>query len=162
MCSGVLPRRPALASAQLTGFFGALDGALRCRAAVLRAARGLGRLAGNEAVLSAADALLLLHKWSLVARDSELQGALRAAAEELRARDLLSACGRPARPHPPPLPAPQQPCPPLGSGGGVETRVPWSPRGDTGRWAPPGSPCYSHSAPISPGQALAVPGQCGL
>ncbi|CAK6442115.1 unnamed protein product [Pipistrellus nathusii] len=81
--------RPALAPAQLTGFFGALDGALRCRAAVLRAARGLGRLAGNQAVLSASDALLLLHKWSLIARDSELQGALRAAAEELRARDLL-------------------------------------------------------------------------
>ncbi|XP_054569412.1 nucleolar pre-ribosomal-associated protein 1 [Eptesicus fuscus] len=81
--------RPSLASAQLTSFFGALDAVLRCRASVLRAFRAAGRLTVNETVLSTADALLLLHKWSLIARDGELQGALRAAAEKLRARDLL-------------------------------------------------------------------------
>ncbi|XP_059542298.1 nucleolar pre-ribosomal-associated protein 1 isoform X1 [Myotis daubentonii] len=81
--------RPALASAQLTGFFGALDSVLRYRASVLRAFQDLGRFTVNETVLSTADALLLLHKWSLIERDGELQGALRAAAERLRARDLL-------------------------------------------------------------------------
>lgn len=66
---------------------------LRYRASVLRAFQDRGRLTVNETALSTADALLLLHKWSLIARDSELQGALRAAAEKLQARDLLSACG---------------------------------------------------------------------
>lgn len=108
------PRRPALASAQLTRFFGALASVLRYRASLLQTLQDLGRFTVNEAVLSTADALLLLHKWSLIERDSELQGALQATAERLCARDLLSACGRAvSSPTPTPLTHPAAPSPPL-------------------------------------------------
>ena len=110
LCSGVLalrprcpspgllsphlsPNRPGLAPTQLASFFGALDSVLRYRATVMQAFKDMGRLTVNESVLSTKDALVLLHKWSLLERDVMLQEALRAAAEKLHNRELLSACG---------------------------------------------------------------------
>ncbi|XP_016063699.1 PREDICTED: nucleolar pre-ribosomal-associated protein 1-like [Miniopterus natalensis] len=81
--------RPTLASAPLTDFFGALESVLRYRATVLQAFRDMARFTVNETVLSTRDALVLLHKWSLIERDAELQEALRAAAEKLHVRELL-------------------------------------------------------------------------
>ncbi|XP_028348869.1 nucleolar pre-ribosomal-associated protein 1 [Physeter macrocephalus] len=81
--------RPALASTQLTSFFGALDSVLRYRATVLQAFRDMNRFTVNETVLSTRDALVLLHQWSLVERDVRLQEDLRAAAERCQVRELL-------------------------------------------------------------------------
>ncbi|XP_068831564.1 nucleolar pre-ribosomal-associated protein 1 [Capricornis sumatraensis] len=81
--------RPTLASAQLTGFFGALDSVLRYRATVLQAFKAMNRLTVNAAVLSTRDVLVLLHKWSLLERDVRLQEDLRAAAEKCQVRELL-------------------------------------------------------------------------
>lgn len=86
------PRRPTLASAQLTGFFGALDSVLRYRATVLQAFKDMNRLTVNATVLSTRDVLVLLHKWSLLERDVRLQEDLRAAAEKCQVRELLSEC----------------------------------------------------------------------
>ncbi|XP_012587730.1 PREDICTED: nucleolar pre-ribosomal-associated protein 1 isoform X2 [Condylura cristata] len=81
--------RPALAPAQLTSFFGALDAALRYRATVLRAFKDMNRFTVNETVLSTKDVLVLLHKWSLLARDVRLQEDLRAAVEKHPVKELL-------------------------------------------------------------------------
>uniref|UniRef100_A0A8C3VSQ9 URB1 ribosome biosis homolog n=1 Tax=Catagonus wagneri TaxID=51154 RepID=A0A8C3VSQ9_9CETA len=81
--------RPALASAQLADFFGALDSVLRYRAAVLQAFRAMNRFTVNETALSARDVLVLLHKWSLLEKDVRLQEDLRAAAEKHQVRELL-------------------------------------------------------------------------
>ncbi|XP_055273360.1 nucleolar pre-ribosomal-associated protein 1 [Moschus berezovskii] len=81
--------RPTLASAQLTGFFGALDSVLRYRATVLQTFKAMNRLTVNATVLSTRDVLVLLHKWSLVERDVRLQEDLRAAAEKCQVRELL-------------------------------------------------------------------------
>ncbi|XFF96411.1 hypothetical protein AB1E19_000036 [Capra hircus] len=81
--------RPTLASAQLTGFFGALDSVLRYRATVLQAFKDMNRLTVNATVLSTRDVLVLLHKWSLLERDVRLQEDLRAAAEKCQVRELL-------------------------------------------------------------------------
>ncbi|XP_053513946.1 nucleolar pre-ribosomal-associated protein 1 isoform X2 [Artibeus jamaicensis] len=81
--------RPGLAPTQLASFFRALDSVLRYRATVMQAFKDMGRFTVNEAVLSTKDALVLLHKWSLLGRDVALQEALRAAAEKSHARELL-------------------------------------------------------------------------
>ncbi|KAI4590180.1 hypothetical protein MJG53_001229 [Ovis ammon polii x Ovis aries] len=81
--------RPTLASAQLTGFFGALNSVLRYRATVLQAFKDMNRLTVNATVLSTRDVLVLLHKWSLLERDVRLQEDLRAAAEKCQVRELL-------------------------------------------------------------------------
>ena len=86
------PHRPTLASAQLTGFFGALDSVLRYRATVLQAFKDMNRLTMNATVLSTRDVLVLLHKWSLIERDVRLQEDLRAATEKCQVRELLSEC----------------------------------------------------------------------
>ncbi|XP_028359707.1 nucleolar pre-ribosomal-associated protein 1 [Phyllostomus discolor] len=81
--------RPGLAPTPLASFFGALDSVLRYRATVVRAFRDLGRLTVNETALSTRDALLLLHKWSLLGGDAALQEALGATAEKFQLRELL-------------------------------------------------------------------------
>nr|XP_019585736.1 PREDICTED: nucleolar pre-ribosomal-associated protein 1 [Rhinolophus sinicus] len=81
--------RPSLASTQLTSFFGALDSVLRYRATVLQAFRDMDRFTVNETVLSTRDVLLLLHKWSLIERDVQLQEDLRAAVEKHPVKELL-------------------------------------------------------------------------
>lgn len=84
-----------MASTQLTSFFGALDSVLRYRATVLQAFRDMDRFTVNETVLSTRDVLLLLHKWSLIERDVQLQEDLRAAVEKHPVKELLSECQEP-------------------------------------------------------------------
>uniref|UniRef100_A0A8C4LJS7 URB1 ribosome biogenesis homolog n=1 Tax=Equus asinus asinus TaxID=83772 RepID=A0A8C4LJS7_EQUAS len=81
--------RPALASAQLTSFFEALGSVLRYRATVLQAFKDMNRFTVNETVLSTRDVLILMHKWSLIERDVQLQEALRAAVEKYQVKELL-------------------------------------------------------------------------
>uniref|UniRef100_A0A8C4PJU8 URB1 ribosome biogenesis homolog n=1 Tax=Equus asinus asinus TaxID=83772 RepID=A0A8C4PJU8_EQUAS len=83
------PHRPALASAQLTSFFEALGSVLRYRATVLQAFKDMNRFTVNETVLSTRDVLILMHKWSLIERDVQLQEALRAAVEKYQVKELL-------------------------------------------------------------------------
>lgn len=78
-----------MASTQLTSFFGALDSVLRYRATVLQAFRDMDRFTVNATVLSTRDVLLLLHKWSLIERDVQLQEDLRAAVEKHPVKELL-------------------------------------------------------------------------
>lgn len=89
------PHRPALASAQLTSFFEALGSVLRYRATVLQAFKDMNRFTVNETVLSTRDVLILMHKWSLIERDVQLQEALRAAVEKYQVKELLSECQDP-------------------------------------------------------------------
>ncbi|XP_058378996.1 nucleolar pre-ribosomal-associated protein 1 isoform X2 [Diceros bicornis minor] len=81
--------RPALASAQLTSFFEALGSVLRYRATVMQAFKAMRRFTVNEAVLSTKDVLMLLHKWSLIERDVQLQEDLRATVEKYQVKELL-------------------------------------------------------------------------
>ncbi|KAK2490694.1 hypothetical protein MC885_003320 [Smutsia gigantea] len=81
--------RPALPSAQLTSFFGALDSVLKYRATVTQAFRDMDRFTVNETVLSTKDVLILLHKWSLIERDLKLQEDLRTAIEKYQVKELL-------------------------------------------------------------------------
>ncbi|KAM5278399.1 nucleolar pre-ribosomal-associated protein 1 [Hipposideros larvatus] len=81
--------RPSLASTQLTSFFGALDSVLRYRATVLQAFKDMDRFTVNVTVLSTRDVLILLHKWSLIERDVQLQEDLRAAVEKHQVKELL-------------------------------------------------------------------------
>jgi len=82
------PNRPTLASAQLTGFFEALDSVLKYRATVMQAFKDMNRFTVNETVLSTNDVLILLHKWSLLERDAKLQEDLRAAIERYQVKEL--------------------------------------------------------------------------
>lgn len=86
--------RPALAPSQLAGFLGTLESVLRYRATVLQTFHALGRFTVNEAALSAGDALLLLHRWALMCRDTVLQEALKATVERLVPGRLLSECAQ--------------------------------------------------------------------
>ncbi|XP_012926742.1 nucleolar pre-ribosomal-associated protein 1 isoform X2 [Heterocephalus glaber] len=90
--------RPTLASAQLSSFFEMLDSVLRYRATVLQAFKGMGRCTVNETMLSTRDALLLLHKWSLIERDMKLQEDVRATVESCRIRDLMKMLKEKHRP----------------------------------------------------------------
>lgn len=92
------PHRPALPSAQLASFFGALDSVLKYRATVTQAFRDMDRFTVNETVLSTKDVLILLHKWSLIGRDTALQEDLRAAIEKYQVKELLSECRDPGSP----------------------------------------------------------------
>ncbi|XP_036870691.2 nucleolar pre-ribosomal-associated protein 1-like isoform X1 [Manis javanica] len=83
------PHRPALPSAQLASFFGALDSVLKYRATITQAFRDMDRFTVNETVLSTKDVLILLHKWSLIGRDTALQEDLRAAIEKYQVKELL-------------------------------------------------------------------------
>ncbi|XP_073087525.1 nucleolar pre-ribosomal-associated protein 1-like isoform X2 [Manis javanica] len=85
------PHRPALPSAQLASFFGALDSVLKYRATITQAFRDMDRFTVNETVLSTKDVLILLHKWSLIGRDTALQEDLRAAIEKYQVKELLTA-----------------------------------------------------------------------
>lgn len=70
---------------------------LRYRATVLQAFKDMGRFTVNEMVLSSKDVLVLLHKWSLIERNTKLQEDLRAAIEKHQVRDLMSECQHPQR-----------------------------------------------------------------
>ncbi|KAM9201246.1 LOW QUALITY PROTEIN: nucleolar pre-ribosomal-associated protein 1 [Dugong dugon] len=81
--------RPTLDPAQLTSFFSALDSVLRYRATIMMAFKEKDRFIVNERVLSTKDVLVLLHKWSLIERDTKLQEDLKTAAEKHQVRELM-------------------------------------------------------------------------
>uniref|UniRef100_A0A8C5TWG7 URB1 ribosome biogenesis homolog n=1 Tax=Malurus cyaneus samueli TaxID=2593467 RepID=A0A8C5TWG7_9PASS len=66
-----------------------LSSVLRYRAVVVQAFRELGRCTLNASVLSSRDVLLLLHKWSFVSRDLQLQQDLQALAHKFQNKELL-------------------------------------------------------------------------
>ncbi|XP_049713737.1 nucleolar pre-ribosomal-associated protein 1 isoform X2 [Elephas maximus indicus] len=80
--------RPTLDPAQVTSFFSALDSVLRYRATVMRAFKEMNRFTVNERMLATKDVLILLHKWSLIGRDTKLQEDLKTVAEKHQVREL--------------------------------------------------------------------------
>ncbi|XP_057620444.1 nucleolar pre-ribosomal-associated protein 1 isoform X3 [Chionomys nivalis] len=78
-----------LASAQLINFFWTLESVLSYRATILKTFKDLGQLTVNKVTLSTKDVLVLLHKWSLIERDTKLQGALKVVIEQHQVKDLM-------------------------------------------------------------------------
>nr|XP_038944354.1 nucleolar pre-ribosomal-associated protein 1 isoform X1 [Rattus norvegicus] len=81
--------RPTLASTQLMDFFWTLESVLSYRATVIKIFKDMGRFTVNQVTLSTKDVLVLLHKWSLIERDTKLQGELKAIIEQHQAKDLM-------------------------------------------------------------------------
>ncbi|XP_068038864.1 nucleolar pre-ribosomal-associated protein 1 isoform X1 [Anomalospiza imberbis] len=75
--------------AKLSEFFSTLSSVLEYRAVVVEAFREMRRFTVNDSVLSSRELLLLLHKWSLVSKDLQLQEDLQALAQKYRNKDLL-------------------------------------------------------------------------
>lgn len=63
---------------------------LSYRATILKTFKEMGRFTVNKETLSTKDVLVLLHKWSLIERDTTLQGALKAVIEQHQVKDLMS------------------------------------------------------------------------
>ncbi|XP_038622182.1 nucleolar pre-ribosomal-associated protein 1 [Tachyglossus aculeatus] len=83
--------RPGLDGSALTLYLSTLRSVLRHRDAALAAFRALGRFTVSERALSTGDVLWLLHHWSVVDKDGQLQDGLRATAEKYRLTELLRA-----------------------------------------------------------------------
>ncbi|XP_042314593.1 LOW QUALITY PROTEIN: nucleolar pre-ribosomal-associated protein 1 [Sceloporus undulatus] len=73
----------------LIQFFSTLSSVLEYRILVIEAFREMGRFTVNEHVLSNKDVLLLLHKWSIISKDVELQNDLQIIAQQYQTKDLL-------------------------------------------------------------------------
>ncbi|KAM5180794.1 nucleolar pre-ribosomal-associated protein 1 [Mantella aurantiaca] len=67
-----------------------LSSVLRYRTRLLEAFKEMGRFAVNEQVFSSKNALLLLHKWSTIERDLDLQERLGSLAKECKVKELIS------------------------------------------------------------------------
>lgn len=78
--------------AKLAEFLSTLTSVLEYRAVVVEAFREMRRFTVNDSVLSARELLLLLHKWSLVSKDLQLQEDLQALAQKCQNKELLSKC----------------------------------------------------------------------
>ncbi|RMB93189.1 hypothetical protein DUI87_30311 [Hirundo rustica rustica] len=74
--------------AKLAEFFSPLSSVLEYRAVVAEAFREMRRFTVNDSVLSSRE-LLLLHKWSLICRDLQLQEDLQALAQKYQNKELL-------------------------------------------------------------------------
>ncbi|NXF01342.1 NPA1P protein, partial [Smithornis capensis] len=81
--------RTNIGLAKLTELFSTLSSVLEYRALVVGAFREMGRFTVNDGVLSSREVLLLLHKWSLVDRDLQLQEDLQALAQKYQVKELL-------------------------------------------------------------------------
>uniref|UniRef100_A0A8C3TVC2 URB1 ribosome biogenesis homolog n=1 Tax=Catharus ustulatus TaxID=91951 RepID=A0A8C3TVC2_CATUS len=75
--------------ARLTEFLSTLRSVLEYRAVVVEAFREMRRFTANDSVLSSRELLLLLHKWSLVSKDLQLQEELQALALKCQNTELL-------------------------------------------------------------------------
>ncbi|NXP51775.1 NPA1P protein, partial [Heliornis fulica] len=73
----------------LTQFFSTLDSVLKYRAAVVEAFKEMSRFTVNDSVLSNKDILLLLHKWSVIRKDLQLQEEVQTLAQKHQVRELL-------------------------------------------------------------------------
>ncbi|NXK90800.1 NPA1P protein, partial [Formicarius rufipectus] len=74
---------------KLTQFFSTLRSVLEYRAVLLEAFRKMRRPTVNDGVLSSREVLLLLHLWSLIHRDLQLQEDLQALAQKHQIKELL-------------------------------------------------------------------------
>ncbi|XP_062982759.1 nucleolar pre-ribosomal-associated protein 1 [Elgaria multicarinata webbii] len=75
--------------AKLIQFFSTLSSALEYRVVVIEAFREMNRFTVNEHVLSNKDVLLLLHIWSRIEKDEELQDNLQTVAQQYKIKELL-------------------------------------------------------------------------
>ncbi|NWR70263.1 NPA1P protein, partial [Centropus unirufus] len=81
--------RTNLGLAKLIQFFSMLSSVLEYRAVVLEAFKGMSRFTVNDSVLSNKEILLLLHKWSVIDKDLQLQEDVQALAQKYQIKDLL-------------------------------------------------------------------------
>ncbi|XP_066036371.1 nucleolar pre-ribosomal-associated protein 1 [Chamaea fasciata] len=75
--------------ARLTEFFSTLSSVLEYRAVVVEAFREMRRFLVNDSVLSSRELLLLMHKWSLVSEDLQLQEDLQALAGKCQNKEVI-------------------------------------------------------------------------
>ncbi|XP_021404254.2 nucleolar pre-ribosomal-associated protein 1 isoform X1 [Lonchura striata] len=75
--------------AKLSELFSTLSSVLEYRAVVVEAFRERRRFMVNDSILSSRELLLLLHKWSLVSQDLQLQEDLQALAQKDQKKELL-------------------------------------------------------------------------
>ncbi|KAF4795038.1 Nucleolar pre-ribosomal-associated protein 1 [Turdus rufiventris] len=87
--------------AKLTEFFSTLRSVLEYRAVVVEAFKEMRRFTANDSVLSSRELLLLLHKWSLVSKDLQLQEELQALAQKCQNTELLKNVKYENKPHAP-------------------------------------------------------------
>ncbi|XP_029459452.1 nucleolar pre-ribosomal-associated protein 1 isoform X2 [Rhinatrema bivittatum] len=83
---------------QLNEFFSTLNSVLRYRTLVMEAFKEMGRFTMNERVFSNQAVLVLLHKWSFIERDMELQDRIHTMAQEYSLKDLLKTIKERKRP----------------------------------------------------------------
>lgn len=83
-------RRTNLDLDKLAQFFSTLNSVLEYRAIVVEAFKEMNRFTVNESVLSNKEILLLLHKWSLIEKDLQLQEDVQALAQKYQIKELLS------------------------------------------------------------------------
>lgn len=75
---------------KLTQFFSTLNSVLEYRAIVVEAFKDMSRFTVNDSVLSNKEILLLLHKWSIIEKDLELQDDVQTLAQKYQIKELLS------------------------------------------------------------------------
>ncbi|NXW05576.1 NPA1P protein, partial [Fregetta grallaria] len=81
--------RTNLDLAKLTQFFSTLNSVLEYRAIVVEAFNEMSRFTVNDSILSNKEILLLLHKWSIIEKDLQLQEDVQALAQKYQIKELL-------------------------------------------------------------------------
>ncbi|NXT48894.1 NPA1P protein, partial [Pluvianellus socialis] len=81
--------RTNLDLAKLTQFFSTLNSVLEYRAIVIEAFKEMSRFTVNDSVLSTKEILLLLHKWSVIEKDLQLQEDMQTLAQKYQIKELL-------------------------------------------------------------------------
>lgn len=76
--------------AKLAQFFTTFSSVLGYRALVVEAFKEMSRFTVNDSVLSNKDILLLLHKWSIIEKDLQLQEDVQNLAQKYQIKELLS------------------------------------------------------------------------
>ena len=82
--------RTNLDLAKLTQFFSTLNSVLEYRAIVVEAFKEMSRFTVNDSVFSNKEILLLLHKWSVIEKDLQLQEDVHTLAQKYQIKELLS------------------------------------------------------------------------
>ncbi|CAI9586076.1 unnamed protein product [Staurois parvus] len=82
--------RTNLDGLHLRQYFHTLSSILQYRSRVLEAFKKMGRFAVNEQAFSSKNALLLLHKWSTIEKDLDLQERICSLAKEYKVKELIS------------------------------------------------------------------------
>ncbi|NXG83836.1 NPA1P protein, partial [Stercorarius parasiticus] len=81
--------RTNLDLAKLTQIFSMLNSVLEYRAIVVGAFKEMSRFTVNDSILSNKEILLLLHKWSVIKKDLELQEDMQTLAQKYQIKELL-------------------------------------------------------------------------